>query len=55
MGGLPLTGCLWTSNSDPRTGTFHKMQVTMGDTACIVKRLIGACTLYAESLSFVTW
>ena len=28
--------CKSTPESDPRTGTFHQMRVTAGDTACIV-------------------
>ena len=29
--------CKWTSDGDPRTGTFHETWVTMGDTVCSVK------------------
>ena len=32
-----LQVCKWTSDGDPRTGTFHQTQVTMGDIACRVK------------------
>ena len=30
-------GCTRMPGGDPRTGTFHQMQVTAGDTACTVK------------------
>ena len=30
-------GGMQTSDGDPRTGMFHRMQVTVGDTACSVK------------------
>ena len=31
-------GHIGTSDGDPRTGTFHQMRVTVGDTACNVNR-----------------
>ena len=31
-----VQGRKWTSGGDPRTGTFHQMQITAGDAACSV-------------------
>ena len=32
-----LQGSIWISDGNPRRGTFHQTQVTMGDTPCSVK------------------
>ena len=32
-----LQGFVRTSDGDPRTGTFHRMRFTAGDTTCSVK------------------
>ena len=42
MDGLPLTyKFAQTSDGDPRTGTFPQTLVTVGDTACSVKGVLG--------------
>ena len=40
-----LLGRIRSSDSDPRTGPFHQMRVTAGNTACNVNGVFGVLNI----------